>query len=314
MSQKLEQLISLFEQLEAWDEHPKWIEKEGGLFGNLSDVNLVGRESKNSKTHFERVMDQYYVSEKGIKSLVEYCSDEDVLQYLIQCLEHANKRVRSEAFDALGLTRNIKALPILINKMQHDSDIENRVDAAHALELMRSGLATAPLIEIISGELENADEAELWWTCANALSAIADPSSIDALIAALTRDYGMFEHEASNIRESVNGALISIGGEEVVDKLIALWAKPQIHPMDYKDEGIRSEIIHNLGQIHHPKAIDFILAQIHHENSYLRESVVIALSHWPDNTRAIQTLTEARADGDSSVRDAAEFSLQRLGK
>lgn len=309
MNHKLEQLISLFEQLEAWDTNPKWIEKQGSLFGDF----ISRRNPKSSETHFERDMAQYYASEKGIKSLVENCEDEAILQYLTQCLDHPNKYVRSGAFKALGLTRNTKAISALVDKMQHDIDLENRVNAAHALEIMRSSLATAPLMEIISGELENADEAELWWTCANALSAIGDPSSVDALIEALARDYGMFEHEASDIRKSINWALVSIGGEEVIDKLITLWARPQIHPRDYQDEDIRSDIIHDLGQIHHSKAIDFILAQRHHENSYLRQSVVIALSHWPDDARTMPALIEALADDDSSVRESAERSLQNLG-
>ena len=47
MSQKLMQLILLFEQLEAWDTYPTWIEKEGGLFGDINEFNLYGRSSSS---------------------------------------------------------------------------------------------------------------------------------------------------------------------------------------------------------------------------------------------------------------------------
>jgi HEAT repeat protein len=98
-----------------------------------------------------------------------------------------------------------------------------------------------------------------------------------------------------------------------VNKLIELWGKPILHPIEDIDLFIRHEMITAFSQLENLKALNFLLALAHHDHPIVREAVMSSLAYAQDS-RVIEVLTQALTDSDSFVRDAAEFSLQRLGR
>jgi len=49
--------------------------------------------------------------------------------------------------------------------------------------------------------------------------------------------------------------LVSIGEQSVVNKLIELWGKPSLHPVEDIDLFIRHEMITAFSQLENPKAL-----------------------------------------------------------
>jgi HEAT repeat protein len=259
------------------------------------------------------MVNQYSELTNQIRELVENQPDEGILNYLISYLKHPSTVVRLQAVEALGYTRNSGAIEALVDTMRHDADLAVQAAAAQSLGIIGHVSATPALAEMLRGDISHPSEVKVRWAAAQALSFIGDPNAVDVLVEAFTKDYGRFEEQASEIREAARDALVSIGEESVVDKLIALWCKPILHPIEDIDLFIRNEMITAFSQIESPKALDFLLTLAHHDHPVVRESVMSALTY-PQDPRIVPILTEALNDGDSYVRDAAEFSLQRLGK
>ncbi|MBA3870958.1 MAG: HEAT repeat domain-containing protein, partial [Anaerolineae bacterium] len=257
MSQKLTQLILLFEQLEAWDTQGRRSISVAPVFS--SPDNLLENDGTPVETPLSQTVNKYNDLTTQIRELADNEQAEDILLFLMGHLQHIKVLVRLQAVEALGYTRNTGAISPLVDAMEHDSDNGVKAAAAQSLGIIGNILATPFLVEVLQSEMRSPSEAKVRWMSAEALSFIADPSAIDPLLEALSRNYTPFEKEASDIREAARDALVSINGEVVTDKLIELFGKPILHSLDYIDESIRHEIIMGLGQIDRLKALNFLL-------------------------------------------------------
>ncbi len=300
MTTKIETLQSLFQQLEAWDTQARLpVKLESSIATDGSDTPL------------ERNIQTYQSLTSQIREIADGADDE-VLDGLVTYLQHANMMVRSQAIAALGFTGNAAAVEPLVTILRQSGSYEVQAAIAQALGLLGSRSATAALIEFLQSDMTHKGEAKVRFACAQSLSFIADPAAIDPLIETLTRDYGSFEIAVADLREAARDALVSINTEVVVDRLIAIWKLPQIHPVEAVEESIRNEMVIAFGQIGEPKALEYLLQLALHQNSLIREMVMSALAYRRDES-AVQVLLNALHDSDPNVRDASAFSLQRLG-
>jgi HEAT repeat protein len=308
MSTKLTKLIALFEQLETWDAQGRRSVSAAPVFDAQPHSDDTAIETPLSQTvnHYNELTTQ-------IRDLVDNKRGDDLRKYLSDCLQHTKVVIRLQAAEALGYTRNTHAITALVDAMRQDVDYSVKVAAAQSLGIIGNVMATPYLIEVLDDNILQAAEIKLHWAAAQALSFIGDPNAAEALVDALTHDYGTFEEQASEIREAARDALVSIGGENVVVRLIELWGKSPLHPVEDIDLGIRHEMITAFSQIENTTALDFLLGLARHDHPIIREMVMSVLTY-PQDPRIVPILTGALKDSDSYVRDAAEFSLQRLGK
>lgn len=301
MTTKIETLQSLFQQLEAWDTQAR------------QPVNQQTSQAPDtSDTPLERNIQSYQSLTSQIRDLAEG-ADDAVLNCLVSYLQHTNGVVQSQAIAALGYTGNPAAVEPLVMMMWQSESYDTQAAVAQSLGLLGSLSATTSLVELLQFEMRHKGEAKVRFACAQALSFIADPAAVDPLIETLIRNYGAFEPHVADVREVARDALVSINTEGVVDRLIEIWAQPQIHPNEAVEESIRNEIVTAFGQLGEPKALEFLLSLARHQDSLIREMVMSALSFRRDES-AVEVLMTALKDSDSDVRDAATFSLQRLGK
>jgi HEAT repeat protein len=298
---KIKTLQSFFQQLEAWDNRAR------------QPVNQqTSQVPDTSDTPLERNIQSYQSLTSQIRDLAEG-ADEAVLNCLVTYLQHTNGMVQSQAIAALGYTGSAAAVEPLVMMMRQSTSYDTQAALAQSLGLLGSRSATTAMVEFLQSEMRHKGEAKVRFACAQALSFIADPMAVDPLIGTLTRDYGDFEPYVADLREAARDALVSINTEAVVDRLIDVWQLPQIHPVEAMEESIRSEIVTAFGQLGEAKALEFLLSLAHHQDSLIREMVMSALAYRRDES-AVEVLLNALGDGDADVRDAAAFSLQRLGK
>src|SRR5689334_16274602 len=156
MSQKLEQLIQLFEQLEAWDTQGR---------SSVSAPNMPepsqGINTSNMETPLSRMANQYGELTNQIRELADNEQSDEVLHYLVDRLKHPNVAVRLQAAEALGYTGNPDAIAALIDAMRDDMDYGVQAGAAQSLGIIGSTLATSALGEVLQKDILQAGEVKV---------------------------------------------------------------------------------------------------------------------------------------------------------
>src|SRR5712675_35820 len=104
MSEKLIQLIELFQQLEAWDTQGRRSVSGSPLFNSAE--SLPESDTAAVETPLSRTVNQYHELTTQIRELTENEQDEDVLNFLIDHLQRRLLAVRLQAVEALGYTRS----------------------------------------------------------------------------------------------------------------------------------------------------------------------------------------------------------------
>ncbi|MBN2380946.1 HEAT repeat domain-containing protein [candidate division WOR-3 bacterium] len=139
---------------------------------------------------------------------VVYSETEDV-KTLIRKLDNDDVRVREEAAQALGETKDPRAIKPLINTMKKDEYWDVRKAAAQSLGELGNPAAVNPLLNVLKKD----DNRNVQGAAASALGEIGDTKAVEPLIEAL-------DNKSSEVRKEAAKALGMIGDTTAVGPLI----------------------------------------------------------------------------------------------
>jgi HEAT repeat protein len=193
--------------------------------------------------------------------------------------------------------------------LKNDAE-EKEVRSQAALALGQIGAESA--IPLLIETLRNKDSAGMvLWHCADALGYFHDSTAIDALIDALIDDYFGIKN-SSDIRDATRDALVAIGDEYTVRRLLEKLSTQMINPGDYVNESICLDIILALGQIQNPLAIGSLLQFAQDtSNTYLQEGAIDMLANF-DDPRIAPVLQALLTSPDEDVCKSAERAIEKI--
>jgi HEAT repeat protein len=257
---------------------------------------------------------QYGDIAHSILEIVPQSSNSQVCDLLIQYLQTASHEItRSTAAEALGKMRDEAAIAPLSDVLSNKKE-EREVRSEAALALGRIG--SNAIVPILIETLRNKDNGLMvMWHCADALNIghFNDPFVVDALIEALIDDYTGIK-DSSDIREAAKDALVAIGNDYTVRRLIEKLAAKPLNPVLYKDEGIRQDIIIALGHIPNPLSLSPLFQILNNSNrTVLQEAAIEALANF-DDPRVIPAIRAASNSPNESVREMAKLFLKKIEK
>jgi len=116
------------------------------------------------------------------KAASEYLSNPPVAP-LLKLLRDTDASVRNYAAQAIGKTKSVEAVPILVKAVRDDKDEQVKNSAAKALESIG-----APSVEPLSELLKNTKDMELIVRVAHTLGNIGDRKAVDPLEAVYKRE------------------------------------------------------------------------------------------------------------------------------
>jgi hypothetical protein len=181
----------------------------------------------------------------------------DVSKLIRQLKDSKNWRVRDNAAEALGETKDPRAVEPLIEALTGDPHLNIKGSAAVALGKIKDPRAVEPLIKALKHPERDVREA-----AAVALGRIEDPRAVEPLIEAL-KDASKLE-----IEYKAAEALGRLKDPRAVEPLIAVMRDD---PRDY----VRSKAVEAMAKIRDPHAVSALLAALNEHNAE-----VIAAAHF----------------------------------
>jgi HEAT repeat protein len=243
-----------------------------------------------------------------LREKAQKIADDATIQAIVALLQDQNAKIRSRAARVLGMIGLVSTEDALISRLQAERDWDVRVDFVLALGNIRSVKALDVLIPILLSKVRDFVEREERWIIAEALGYIAGEIATNALIQALTFDYGGLYSE-TDIREAAMESLVEINGDRVVDALISILNQENVHHEGLVELQIRMLIIHALGEMKSDRAIKTILNFASHEEDSLREVAANVLRNFK-SPEVLQVLQSLLNDPDEYVRKYALNSIR----
>ena len=240
----------------------------------------------------------------GVQNLIEALGkaggdDLRPLILLLGCLESpaaarvvarhlGHPELRDEILGAL--VRHGSAVTELLMEQLHSEDLEVRWAAVTALGRIRDRRATSALAEMLG------KDEELTLPLIGSLTAIGDPSAVDALFALLgTPD--------AAVRKAAVGALSALGPPEMVERVIPLLGDP--NPA-LREAGVRLS-----GYFGYPECVEALFGLCRDEDENVRRA---AVEHLPflEDERAAKVLSEALRGEVPAVRAIAAAAMAHI--
>ena len=206
---------------------------------------------------------------------------------LLMSLDTPDADVRKFIVDILGDIRDSRAVPVLIEALEKDSDENIRVASAEALGKIKDRRAVDPLLACLT----QYGQSWLDYAAAEALGEIGDERALGPLIAALGRN---------SLREPVLESIGKIGNVNTLtplitglaDKLrivreVALVALTAIYFKCTQHD--RERVIRNVRENVNDRAVDFLEEMLITSTRELQKSAVAVLG-WAGRESSIQKL------------------------
>jgi HEAT repeat protein len=218
---------------------------------------------------------------------------EHSVEPLIDALQNSDSRVRQAAAEALGRTRDSRAVKPLIDVLQDKSPHLSKVrqSAATALGEIGGLRAVEPLVDALRDEAWNVVQA-----VAEALGKLGDQRAVKPLSVALSDG-------DANIRRVAAKALGELGCSDVVEPLIAALGD--------KDTGVSQVAAEGLVKLG-TSSIEPLIGALKSKNRNVRKVAIGALVQLGEP--AVKPLAATLQDKNRNAREAAAAGLVELGK
>lgn len=216
----------------------------------------------------------------------------DPVMIAISRLQDSNPSVRRQAAGDLGMRRDPRAIPGLIEKLGDENGYV-RAAAEDSLGLLRAVQAAPKIADLLLRD----PEAQVRKTAAVTLVYLAQPSTEDALIQAL-----------KDPQEGVRFAVVRTLGAMRSFKSIAVLVSVLKDP----NPEMRRTVAETFGLIGSTAPVSELRGAVKDANSGVRSAAAQALGAIGDNSAA-QDIRGLLKDGDMGVRVQAAMALGRLG-
>jgi len=221
------------------------------------------------------------------------------IDVFLRGLQHQNDRVRSIVMKQLGVIGSDRAVkPLLVILKARDWGMRNH--AAQALGEIGDPLAMDGLI--------TASEDSHSYVRSNAITALGNLKATAALELLVLK----LQDPDSCVRSASARALGKLGCSRAVERLILGLQDP--------DPGVRWTITEVLGDLGKEQALEALIQALQDVHIMVRKTALVALGKIgndcaarPFRVRALEPLTAMLTNSDSSLRQAAIVSLQRIG-
>ncbi len=218
--------------------------------------------------------------------------DPRAVQPLIESLRDGEDRVRQAAADSLGKMGDLALEPLL--SLLGDPQVRVRQLAAKALGDIRDPRAVEPLITTL-GDADLGVRRQ----AAFALGPLKDSRAVRPLAGAAAKDPILYVTE----KDPATAALVAMGAP-AVDELIAA--------LKDEDVAVRRGSAHALGKIADPRAVEPLIASTGDADPRVRGLAATALGRIRDS-RAVAPLIALLEGADSGARRSAAEALAMIG-
>lgn len=205
-----------------------------------------------------------------------------IVQVLIKACQNDSWQIRKAASLSLGFVGDKTALPIILELLESDKDVQVRISAASALGM----IADITALPVLTNTLRNPKNVSVCPFIVGALSKIGEPA-IPSLLEALCDDK-VVDYE------SVESALVSIGSP-AISGILGLFGRDDLKWY------VLPKAARILGQIGHPSAIPTLKMALYKNNDELCSSAAWALSNIED-AKVIDILVEALMIDNPKIR------------
>lgn len=192
---------------------------------------------------------------------------------------------RAETIEAL-VRHGSRVTDLLIEQLE-SGDLEIRKSAVVAIGRIGDARAVPALIEILD------EDAEVVVAAANALAKIGDRRAFAALLAHVG-------NSQAAVRQSVIGALNSLGAPEMPGRVLPLLSDP--------DPNVRESAVKIAGYFGYPECADLLLQRCHDEDERVRRAAIEHLPYLEDE-RVTATLIHSLRHETPRVRAAAAGAM-----
>lgn len=255
------------------------------------------------------------------------CSDEKLIQQMVECLgdtrgltrlgfaeslgvvgkpavpfltealaNHPNVVVQRAAAKTLTLIADPASIPVLLNSFLHDEDQVVRNSCIGALAVM--GEVVVPsLLEILADDHGNeAIKGHAAW----ALAFIG--------IKAKEQLYKAFDSESADLRSAIIGAIAKVAEEEPEERAFNLL----LNSLKDSAANVRSEAAAALGNLAYKPAIPLLIKLLNNPKVESRKSAALALMKIKENstTDALQTALENESE--AAVKQVIKLAISQI--
>lgn len=214
-----------------------------------------------------------------------------IVDALLDQLQHDDAALRRTAAQALGYTRNPRALQPLIDQLL-DPAVKPRAAAAGALGQVGDPRAVDPLIALLG---DDANLAREW--AVRSLGTIGDPRGLDPVIS-------MLPDNASNVREWAVRSLTRFEDPRSAKLLTEMLTDDSA--------AVREWVVRSVGSMDMPLKLGLLAPLLEDEHADVREWAARSLAD-SDDPMAVDALLPLLEDPKSDVREWAIRSLGDLG-
>lgn len=238
---------------------------------------------------FVRTLNEYAEEERvgNVRdALTAIGESEALIRTLVKAVsvESPDEPALKLAGEVLGILQEARAVPAVIPHLSGPSEPLRRV-MTQALGRIGDPLACLPLIRLLKD-----GNGHVRRDAADSLGRIGDEQAVLPLFASLDRE------EFMDVRETILGALVAIGGDRVKEKLREF--------IFYPDPDIQALAIQGIGMLGDKEACDHLIAILGHENEQIRLKVVECLGRI-DCDLMMEPLMHSLDDQNEQVRLAA---------
>ncbi len=222
----------------------------------------------------------------------------EAFEPLITLLGDPDLTLRSAAACLLGDLADVRAVPALIETLEHDADPEVRLWAADSLRLLRDARSIEPLITALSSA-----EADMREVIVRALGETAEAINSPRAVAVLT---GALADPDWGTRQSAAEMLIRLKSDPngAAERLL-------LADLQAADAEIRLGSAWSLVELGDGRAFDPLVRLLDHPDSPISSSAARGLGELGDQ-RAVAPLTMLLNHADEEVRHSAESAQRRL--
>ena len=252
---------------------------------------ILGRTDPDDKNRavFSRIVDR----------LIQFVQQDDSFDTIVRA---------KAAAEALGKTRDPKAIPILLERLRKRGSFEMAKAAARALRHFDDPQVIQALTEVAANR--NIDE-KLRETAVQSLGDIGNPEVVDTLIPILEEGSGKpYPTLGDTLRKETARALGRIGNPKAIEPLIRTLQKE----WDWSKFGLRQAIIDALGNFRDPQLTDALVGAL--SSDYHTAAAAAELLKKLRDRRAVEPLIRiVEDDGNKGVYSdhRRRFAAQVLG-
>ncbi|MEQ8171053.1 MAG: HEAT repeat domain-containing protein [Candidatus Eremiobacterota bacterium] len=221
--------------------------------------------------------------------------DKRAVPCLINVLEHdKNENIRSIAAEALGKLEDKKAVKPLIKALK-DPDWGVRVDAVYAFRRLKDFSSDA--VPYIIEKLKDEDET-VRMTAAKVLGDFKDTRAVDPLCQTL-------EDKNQRVKTSAISSLGLLGDSKAVEPLFQLFK-------DGESDVVRASVVRSLGEIKSDKSIQYVTEALSDKNIFVRMIAVTTLGKIGDEKTLDLLEKMSKTEEDSDMKDALKKSIENI--